>query len=56
MKTEIVASLIARYGIPAALQIVQILSTGDTFTPEMEQRLVDLGAHDSADYKAGPVA
>lgn len=56
MKTELVLALIAQYGIPTALKIVEILKPGQDFTPEMDARLRELGSKTAADYEAGPVA
>jgi len=56
LSTETVALLIARYGIPAGLKIVEILSSGAVFTPEMGLRLHELGSRDAGDYEREPQA
>jgi len=56
MNTALVAQLIAQYGIPGAIAIINILKSGTEFTPEMEQRLLALGLRHASDYERAPQA
>jgi hypothetical protein len=54
MPTELLISLIAKYGIPAALQLVDIVRNQPVVTDEMLARLKELSQRTAADYEAAP--
>jgi hypothetical protein len=54
MATELLVALIAKYGIPAALQIVEIVRDQPVVTPQMLARLAELSARTAADYERAP--
>jgi hypothetical protein len=54
MPTELLVALIAKYGIPLALQIMDVVKNQPVVTPEMLARLAELGARTAADYERAP--
>lgn len=54
METTLLIELIAKVGIPTALELYELWSKGGTVTPEIITRIKLLGTRTAADYEKAP--